>query len=79
MDYDTRRVVVVGTSCCGKTTLARRMAGLLEVEHVELDAIYWKPDWCSRPIEEFRLLTRAALAGDRWATDGNYTSVQGTL
>ena len=33
------RVVVVGTICSGKTTFASRLAVLLEVPHVELDAL----------------------------------------
>ncbi|MPZ15785.1 MAG: hypothetical protein GEU73_15410 [Chloroflexi bacterium] len=43
------RVVVVGTSCAGKTTLARRLARILASEHVELDSLYWGPEWTPRP------------------------------
>lgn len=38
-------MVVVGTSCCGKTTFARRLAAALEQPHIELDALYWRPVW----------------------------------
>jgi len=43
------RVVVVGTSCSGKTTLARRLARILATEHVELDSLYWGPEQTPRP------------------------------
>jgi len=43
------RVVVVGTSCSGKTTLARRLARILATDHVELDSLYWGPEWTPRP------------------------------
>ena len=33
------RIVVVGTSGAGKTALTRRIAALLELPHIELDAI----------------------------------------
>ena len=33
------RVVVVGTTCSGKTTFANRLAVLLDAPHVELDAL----------------------------------------
>ena len=39
------RIVVVGTSGAGKTTLARRIAGLFELPHIELDAINWQSGW----------------------------------
>src|ERR1700730_15042614 len=39
------RIVVVGTSGVGKTTLARRIAGLFELPHIELDAINWQSGW----------------------------------
>ena len=37
------RIVVIGTPGAGKTTLARRIAGQLELPHIELDAINWQP------------------------------------
>jgi adenylate kinase family enzyme len=70
------RVVVVGTTCCGKTTFARRLAKALGVPHVELDALYWLPEWTPRQESEFRTLVRDALAGDRWVIDGNYGRLQ---
>jgi adenylate kinase family enzyme len=39
------RIVVVGTSGIGKTTLPRRIAALLELPHIELDAINWQSGW----------------------------------
>jgi adenylate kinase family enzyme len=70
------RVVVVGTTCCGKTTFARRLAKALGAPHVQLDALYWLPDWTPRQESEFQSLIRDALAGDRWVIDGNYTRLQ---
>ena len=70
---DLTRVVVVGTTCSGKTTYAGRLARALDVAHVELDALYWLPDWIERPKEEFRELAGEAAAGDRWVMDGNYS------
>lgn len=68
-----RRVAVVGTSCSGKTTFANSLAQILKVAHVELDAIYWLPDWVERPEDQFRDLVEKAAAGDNWVFDGNYT------
>ena len=70
------RVCVIGSSCAGKTTFARRLAERLEVVHIELDAIFWLPGWQERPRDEFRSLIGAAVAGERWVADGNYSRVQ---
>jgi adenylate kinase family enzyme len=68
------RVVVVGTSCAGKTTLARRLAGILVSEHVELDSIYWGPEWTPRP--DFIQSVLAIAQRPRWVIDGNYSAVR---
>jgi len=67
------RVVIIGSSCSGKTTLARQLASTLTVSHIELDAIHWLPDWQSRPLEELKRLTEKAVAADEWVLDGNYS------
>lgn len=61
-------------SGAGKSTVARRLAGLLVAPHVELDALYWGPGWTPRP--EFRDEVRAATQAGRWVVDGNYGSVR---
>jgi len=71
-----RRVAVVGTSGSGKTTLAHMLARHLGVPHVELDALYWKPNWTAIPREVLRERVSHALEGDAWVVDGNYPSVR---
>ena len=73
---DLQRVVVIGTSCCGKTTFARQLSDLLGQPHVELDALHWKKDWEPRSRVEFLRMVEAAVARDRWVTDGNYGTVR---
>ena len=72
----TTRIAIVGSSCAGKTTLARQLADLHGISHVELDALHWNPNWQPTPTAEFRELAAAALAGDRWMVDGNYRVVR---
>lgn len=68
------RVVVVGTSCSGKTTFAHRLASSLNTEWIELDALYWGPGWTPRPTFEGDV--RAAAQQSRWVIDGNYSRVR---
>ncbi len=76
------RITINGSSGSGKSTLARRLAAELDLPHVELDAVNWQPGWVdlnSTDRPEFQRRVEAALAGDRWVTDGNYSSVQGEI
>ena len=76
LNSDLQRVVVIGTSCSGKTTFGRQLSDLLAAPHVELDALHWKEHWEPRPRVEFLRLVEEAVARDRWVTDGNYGTVR---
>ena len=69
---NTDRIVVLGTTGAGKTTLAGEVARALDVPHVELDYYRFRPNWVEAPNDEFRESVREALQGDRWVADGNY-------
>lgn len=72
-----RRVVVVGTSAVGKTTFARRLAAILGVPHVELDALHWEPGWQAADPAVFHARVRAAVeATEAWVVDGGYSPVR---
>lgn len=70
------RIAVVGRTGSGKTTLARQLATALQVPHVELDALYFGPQFSTAPLALLRRRTAAAIAGDRWVTDGNKRAVR---
>ncbi|HVX60286.1 MAG TPA: hypothetical protein VHC19_06790 [Pirellulales bacterium] len=73
---DFSRTVIIGTSCAGKSTLAKKFSQKLDAPHVELDALHWLPDWIERPDEELRALAEQALRADRWIVDGNYRQLR---
>jgi hypothetical protein len=70
------RINVVGTSCSGKSTLARALARRLDLPCIELDALFWGPAWTPVPEAEFRRRVAAGLAGERWIVDGGYRPVR---
>jgi energy-coupling factor transporter ATP-binding protein EcfA2 len=73
------RIVVVGTSGAGKTTLARRIAALLELPHIELDAVNWQLGWrdlTRHDPEEFVRRVNEAIVAEAWVVDGNYGPVR---
>lgn len=73
------RILVIGTTGCGKTTTAGRIARQLNVPHVELDALFWLPEWKERTDDDFREEVIRALAVDAWVADGNYHRQIGDL
>jgi energy-coupling factor transporter ATP-binding protein EcfA2 len=70
------RILILGRTGSGKTTLARELAAALHVPHVELDALFFGPEFSTAPLPLLRERTRAAIAGDRWVTDGNKRAVR---
>lgn len=70
-----QRVAIVGSPGAGKTTLARELAARLELEHIELDAIFHQPGWEPLPDDQFIDRVTEVTAGDRWITDGNYQRI----
>ena len=73
---DEARIAIVGTTGSGKTSLAGGLSTRLRVPHVELDALFWGPEWTQVPDEVFRDRVSTALSADRWVADGNYRAVR---
>ncbi len=73
------RIVVIGTSGSGKTTMATQLATRLGLRHIELDALYWDANWTPAPHGVLRERLLAALPSDGWVVDGNYSQVRDIL
>ncbi len=71
-----QRIAVVGVTGTGKTTLASRLADILGIPHVELDALNWQRGWQPAETQVFRQRVDQALQGRAWTTDGNYAEVR---
>ena len=76
---ETKRIIVIGTTGTGKTTLARKLSKKLAIPHIELDALYWEPNWKEAHDEDFLLRIEKAIHLESWIVDGNYTSTVSEL
>ena len=68
-----KRFVVTGTSGAGETAIAKQIARILGVPHIEFDAYRHGPNWSETPADAFRDQLGEALRGDAWGDDGNYS------
>ena len=66
------RINVVGTSGCGKSTVGKRLAERLSVPYIQLDELFWKPNWAESTDEELYPKLEKSLSADEWVLDGNY-------
>jgi adenylate kinase family enzyme len=75
----TMRFVIIGTSGSGKSTFANALAKAIHCSFIELDQLYWGPNWTGASHEVFENAVRAATDGDSWVVAGDYSSVRDVL
>lgn len=68
------RVVVVGSSGSGKTTVARVLSERLGAPHLEMDAVFHARGLADVAHDEFLPTLDEFTTAERWIVDGNYTS-----
>jgi adenylate kinase family enzyme len=74
--FPFHRLVVVGTTSSGKSTLAKQIAERFGLDFVELDALHWDPNWTPAPLEVFRKRVETATRSGSWVVAGNYHVVR---
>ncbi|SMH43086.1 Adenylate kinase [Rathayibacter oskolensis] len=69
------RICIVGPSNSGKSTLAAAIGRARGIPVVHLDQYWHLPGthWVERGADEFAALHAAAVAGERWVIEGNYS------
>lgn len=77
LPYQPRRVIVAGTSGAGKTTLAARIGEVLDIPHVEIDALFHGPCWT--PLPTFQAEVERFTAMPAWVTEWQYSQVRSLL
>lgn len=72
-----RRIMVLGLTNSGKSTLAVALSSKLGIPAVHLDQLQHRPNtnWEQRPEAEFASLHDAAIGEPAWVMDGSYSRV----
>ena len=73
------RIVIIGTTSTGKSTLAEQLAGQLDLHCIDLDALHWEPNWQGASLDVFRARVTEATQSGRWVVAGNYHTVRDLL
>ncbi|SDZ24281.1 Adenylate kinase [Micromonospora pattaloongensis] len=68
------RIAIIGCGGSGKSTVARKLAQILDAPLTHLDAIYYDEQWSPLPQEEFAAQQEKLVTGERWIIEGNYAS-----
>ena len=68
-----KRVMIIGCSGSGKSSLALKLAQKTELPVIHMDQFYWQPDWVMRSDEAISKLVADAISRDAWIFDGNYS------
>lgn len=70
------RINIVGSSGSGKTTFARELSQKLHSPLIEMDRLFWRPNWTMPSDQEFFKQVESATLSERWILDGNYGRTQ---
>jgi adenylate kinase family enzyme len=67
-----KRILIIGSGGAGKSTLARRLGEVLNIEVFHLDKLYWQPNWIEPPKDDWKNTVEEILKRDSWIIDGNF-------
>ncbi|MCJ8311446.1 MAG: adenylate kinase [Saccharospirillaceae bacterium] len=68
-----KKINVIGTTGSGKSTFSKLLANKIGCPYIQMDQLYWKPNWIEATDDEFIPKVKVAVSGDSWVLDGNYS------
>ena len=66
-----KRINVIGTSGSGKSHFSRRLADKLDIPYIEMDAVFWLPNWNHLSTDDFLSELKTLMEQKAWVLDGN--------
>ncbi|WP_087025089.1 AAA family ATPase [Thaumasiovibrio subtropicus] len=67
-----KRINVIGTSGSGKSTFSRKLSQAMGCKYIEMDELFWQPNWKTSSDSVFFKKLENAIDADSWVLDGNY-------
>lgn len=69
-----QKILIIGSGGAGKSTLARELAKILNLDIIHLDAFYWQPGWVETAKHEWQNMVQDFIKRESWIMDGNYSN-----
>jgi adenylate kinase family enzyme len=67
------KIVIIGPPGAGKSTFARQLGAILNIEVFHLDRYFWQPEWQEKPkVVRLHILRRLIRNNERWIIEGSY-------
>lgn len=71
-----RKIIITGTTCTGKTTLGAKLSRHLNIPQIDLDDLYFLPNWVEKERHIFiNDVANAIKNKAEWIVSGSYQSV----
>ncbi|HVB61450.1 MAG TPA: AAA family ATPase [Ktedonobacteraceae bacterium] len=67
-----RKIAIIGSSGAGKTTLARELGEILQIEVIHLDRFFWRKNWTKKEADRTRKKQKRSIQKYAWIMDGSY-------
>ena len=74
--FPYKKIVVIGATSSGKSTLAEQLAQKIGGDFIELDALNWGPNWTPAGDELLRARAEEATRAPSWVVAGNYSKTR---
>lgn len=72
----SKKIIITGTTCTGKTTLGRKLGKELSVSQIDLDDLHFLPNWVEKEKERFvKDVNKEINDLDEWIVTGSYQTL----
>lgn len=67
-----KRIMIIGSCGAGKSTFAKKLQTILNLDLIHLDQHHWQPNWVEPPKEVWRDTVKELVKREEWIMDGNF-------
>lgn len=68
--FDLSRIAILGNTAGGKSTLARHLSKTRGLQHIEIDELFWQPNWSTTAKKIYERDHDMAIQKEDWIVDG---------